>query len=331
MSALQPIVELPTPNYAAEQAAKPYDPDAPVKALSASVPSSAAEAGENSAGARTGRDAYELSSSARTMARAERAESDAERDAEMFEAKRLRDNLAIRELILSFRNYDNSAAARDYDLYLNMFVRYGVLNAAVEEDTAIASMRAAEDELYGAMGFSAAAPATREDRERVAGAIDRWFAGRGVFSPEMLRYRSSDGFRFTPVSDAARAAERATDVLASYDRARIAAYLREMASLTPADFMFHDPTGLADLDLERRREFLGQLDAWFAREGIDVPASELHYVFNENGELQADALGLDDRYRTRLDELLDEINTYYGQLRAMVHQYKAGIVSSALA
>lgn len=333
MSAIQPIVDIPIPNYAAEEAARPYDPDQPVTATGATTGVAAIEAEEDRSGLDypTAQDASDISKAARALAEATRSETEFDREADYLDGERLRGNRGIRELIRSFENYNNGAAIAAYNNYLNMFVRYGATSSDSDENSTIAALRAQENAVYDNLGISHAEGVTRENREGINGAIDRWFVGEGVFFPAMLHYTSSDGFSFTPLTAEAKAAARANDVTASYDRSRIATYLREMAQLTPRDFMFFDSTGLGELGLQERRDFLRRMDELLDQAGIDARAADLRYIFDEEGRIQLEELGLDQQYETRLDQLRDEINTYYGELRYSVHQYKAGIISAALA
>lgn len=332
MSAIQPIVDIPIPNYAAEQAARPYDPDQPVTATGATTGVAAVEGEEDRSGLDypTPQDAYDISKAAHALSESAKSETEFDREADPLEGS-VRDNRGIRELIRSFENYNNGAAVAAYNNYLTMFVRYGATASDTDENGAIASLRAQENAVYDNLGISHAEGVTRENREGINRAIDRWFVGEGVFFPAMLHYSSSDGFSFTPLTSEARAAARAADVTSSYDRSRIATYLREMAQLTPRDFMFFDSTGLGELGLQERREFLRIMDEVLERLDIEARAAELRYAFDEEGRIQVEELGLEEQYQTRLDQLRDEINTYEGALRFSVHQYKAGIVSEALA
>lgn len=335
-SALTPYVDLPFPNLAAEEARLPHDPDAPVSGVSATTRATPVESEE----ARppndyvTSPDIYELSRAARErtgLARTESAEDYLERTAAAVDAARREDNLGIRELIRSFQDYDNAAARARYNNFLSTFARYGGGYVNVDEGNAVANLRAQEDERYMNLGISRAEADTRATREGMSGAIDRWFVGEGVFFPAMLQYNSSDGFMFTPVSSVALQALRSAEALATYERTRIAAYMREMAALTPEDFMFYDPTGLGALGLEQRREFLRRIDALLLQEQVDARAADLRYVFDERGRLVLEELGLDDENLTRIEQLRQEINSYYGQLLFSVHNYKAGIISEGLA
>lgn len=278
-------------------------------------------------------DAAEMSAASRAL-----AESGARQHENTFDptamAGRIRDNLAVRELILSFNNYDNAMARKSYENYLRLFVN--IAPEAVETqagDAVMAGIRSRENALYAALGFMPAnlEPDTTAYRERMAIAIDGWFAGSGVFIPSMLDYSSSDGFRFTPLTAQSRAATRAADTLSSYERTRIAQYLREMARLTPNDFMFYDPTGLGALPLDQRRQFLERVDQLLDQEGIDQRAADLRYAIDENNRLRIDDLELlEEDERRRLEALEDSVNSYYAMLLASVRQYSAGVISANL-
>lgn len=331
MSAMQPVTDIPVPNYAAEEAAKPHETDRPVAAADVATAAKSIETRENGIGYSPAEDATDISNAARALAEARRSEDAAEREADPLDAESLRYNRGIRDLIRTFENYDNSAAVAGYNIYLNMFVRYGAGAATTGEESMLNNLRARENAVYDALRIAGRDATNRETRDAFAQAIDRWFAGTGVYFPEMSSYSSSDGFRFTPLSDAAKASTRARDVLASYERDRIAQYLREMAQLTPNDFMFYDPTGLGELALQQRRDFLTRMDEMLVEASIRERAAELRYVFNEDGQIQLDQLGIEEEELvTQLDRFREEINTYYGQLRMMTYQYKSGIVSSAL-
>lgn len=248
------------------------------------------------------------------------------------EALQNRSGVALRELLQSFRNYDNGRAQEDYNHYLNMFTRYGTGEAAAEESDAVSNLRAMENGAYREYGISYAGNASREIREGIGRAIDRWFRGEGVFMPEMLRFGSSDGFRFSPLSRQSQEASRAADIMASYDRSRIAQYLRELAGLTPNDFIFSDPTGLETLSLDRRRELLDRIDRMLLEQDLDIRAAELRYVQNADYTLSIDLANIADaEERQRLQDLTARINTYYGELMSSVEQYNAGVVSDAMA
>lgn len=333
MSAFQPYIDTSYPVYPAEEAAKPYEPG-PVEAVSGAAPAQPVEPEEDRLS--EDNDAVALSNAARELADSRlqetaQTQNRASTDNAALEAARIRNNLGIRELIQSFQNYNNSAALARYNNTLAMFVRYGSAAVSSGETDTVANLRAQENSAYQDLGIYYSDNVTRDNREGISQAIDRWFVGEGVFMPAMLHFTSSDGFRFTPMTGEARMALRAADVLASYERSRIAAYLREMAALTPEDFMFYDPTGLGSLGLEQRREFLARMDALLAEARIDARAAELTYAFNAENQLDLERLGLEEREEiARLDRLREEINTYYGMLRNSVRQYDADIISSSM-
>lgn len=337
MSALQPVVYTSYSNYAVEEAERPYELP-PVEPVEAAPPASAAESAETGyPGENAEPDAVTLSNAAMNAmrnpderARSAQRQTTAAGDVPAVAAD-LRNNLGIRDLLLSFAEYDNRAAAARYDSYLNMFANYGGASSVSGESDIVAGIRSQENDVYQNFGLSFSDQKTREGRERVSGAIDEWLAGTGVFSPFMLGSPSSDGFRFTPLTSASRASLRAADVLASYERTRVATYLREMSALTPRDFMFYDPTGLGALPLRQRREFLSRMDLLLQQARSDARAAELHYVFNAENAMDLDRLGLENNEEiARLERFRDEINTYYGQLLGSVRHYDAGIVSDAM-
>ncbi len=197
---------------------------------------------------------------------------------------------SVTELLSTFENYDNSQAVSQYNNYLNVFTRYtGSVADNIQENNE-ANMRAAENATYQYLGISHYGTVTRQVREGISNAIDRWYVGEGVFTPEMLNYSSGTGFRFSPVSPNAQQALLYRNVLSTYDRNQIAAYLREMARLTPFDFVFYDPTGLEALTLEQRREFLRLVDSLLADAEIQARAADLQYAFTDDGELDFDYL-----------------------------------------
>lgn len=336
MSALQPIVNVPYPNFPMDDE---LDPNrvVPVEGVTAPASVREVEAPENRPPGEEiiVPDAAEMSAAsiALSQSRARQQEDDTFDPTAM--ASRIRDNLSVRELILSFDNYDNAMARKSYENYLRLFVN--IAPEAVETqagDAVMADIRSRENALYAALGFMPAnlEPDTTAYRERMALAIDSWFAGNGVFVPSMLDYSSSDGFRFTPLTAQSRAATRAADTLSSYERTRIAQYLREMARLTPNDFMFYDPTGLGALPLEQRRQFLERVDQLLDQEGIDQRAADLQYTLDENNRLRIDDMELlEEDERRRLEALEESINSYYAMLLASVQQYSAGVISASLA
>lgn len=334
MSSFQPYIDTSYPVYPAEEAAKPYEPG-PVEGVSESAPVQPVETEEDRLP--EDNDAVALSNAARDLAKARLEETARNQslastaDNAVLDAARTRNNRGIRELIQSFQDYNNTAALARYNNSLAMFVRYGSAAVSSGESDAIANLRAQENNAYQDLGIYYADNITRDNREGISQAIDRWFVGEGVFMPAMLHFTSSDGFRFTPMTSEARMALRTADVLASYERSRIAAYLREMAALAPEDFMFYDPTGLGALGLEQRREFLARMDALLAQERIDARAAELTYAFNSENQLDIERLGLENSEEiARLEGLREDINTYYGMLRDSVRQYDADIISSSM-
>ena len=241
-------------------------------------------------------------------------------------------NRSLRELLERFQNYDNTAARENFFRRLELYSAYGGgMPEPVQEEAPDENVRSGEDLALASLGIPPEGLATREIREGVSQAIERWFRGEGVFMPQMLGNVSPDSFWFTPQSPAAEAAERAADVFATYDRTRIATYLRETALLTPHDFMFSDSTGLGALSLADRRDFLTQTDRFLNRIGTDLRAAELTYSFNPNGTLNLAEIERENRLTDEALRRLDEAaNTYYAALSASVQQYGVQIVSSAL-
>lgn len=337
MSVIQPPYEVPYP-IVPDDSATIYDPQ-PVAPVEPVVPARPVESEtERPDDAATPEDIAIVSSEARSIlqdasSRNSTPENPVTAAADAYErALENRNSVALRELLQSFQNYDNSQAVNSYNYYLNMFTRYGDGQAAAEEADAISNLRAMENGAYRDYGISYTGNVTREIREGIGQAIDRWFRGEGVFMPEMLRFASSDGFRFSPMSPESQEALRAADITASYDRPRIAQYLRELAGLTPNDFIFSDPTGLETLTLERRRELLDRIDRMLVEQGLDIRAAELRYIQNADYSLSIDLATIADaEERQRLLDLSGQINTYYGELVRSVEQYNAGVVSGAMA
>lgn len=335
MSSFQPYIDTSYPIYPAEEAARPYQP-APVAGVEGTAPARQVESEENSGvdGRSATADALALSNAARELSRNADEEALRTRDisaAAAIEAVSAGENLGIRELIQSFANYNNTAALARYANSLSMFARYGSAYSTSDETDAVANLRAQENSLYQDPGAFYTDNVTMENREGISQAIDRWFVGEGVFMPAMLHFSSSDGFRFTPLTSEAQKAQRAADVFATYDRSRIVAYLREMAELTPEDFMFYDPTELTELRLQERRDFLARMDELLVQAEIDARAAELRYVFNTENQLDQTLLGLEAEEIARLELYREDINTYYGMLRESVRQYDDSIVSASFA
>lgn len=340
MSTLQPYIDAPYPNFALEEAALPPVVP-PVVEVTPTAPARPVEApedrpdGDQPAEA----DAMELSASGRALADAnetlQRSGRTLEQPLSAFdpavEAGRIRNNVAVRELIQSLDNYDNAAAVSRYTANLGVANVYGASAVQADEGNVVANVRAQEDALYAALGV--ARPETVTDtrfRDDMMRAIDRWLSAIGVFLPGMLRYSSSDGFRFAQLSEQAETALRSANVMATYDRPRVAQYLRELAALTPMDFMFYDPTGLGDLALRERRLFLKRMDEILRQQRIGLRAAELRYRLDENGRLVAEGEQLDREEQDRLAAQEEVVNDYYAMLKDMVKQYNAGIVSQAL-
>ena len=331
MSVFQ-IYEIPQPNYAAEEAAKPPETP-PVEPVAATTPASPIE-GEL-ARDKNGSDfqdelslSYEARDRMLEVLELRRQEKKAANARAVYD---IHNGPALRELLSSFATYDNSRAIANHSHRLAMFSSYGSDTTPTSEANAVASLRAAENEIYATMGISRSTNETREAREAASRAIDLWLAGEGVFQPQMLNAPSSDGFRFTPLSDASQMTLRAATVLSTYERARITEYLRELANLTPNDFMFYDPTGLEELALSQRREFLARVEQLLTQAETQSRAAELRYQVTDTGTLAVETDGIaDENERRRLEALSAQINTYYGQLNNSVRQYNQGIISNAL-
>lgn len=239
-------------------------------------------------------------------------------------------NRSIRELLESFEYYDNSEAVRRYDTFLNIFSAYAPIPDSVQQENGDLTLREMENRLYQSIGANRPGVIDREVREGIGRAIDRWLAGRGVFWPEMLGYPSGDGFRFAPLSEEAANARRSGTVLSSFQRERIAEYLRLMAGLVPADFMFYDPTGLGPLSLVERRDFLRIIDILLEEAASETRATELAYAFAEDGSLDFAAMEREarDLERRMLELQRYDLSSYYGAMMNAIRQYGAGIVSA---
>lgn len=341
MSASEPVVYPPFPIVTIDESAPPYE-TAPVEPVEAAAPARAVEGEEDRSPAETlsGADAVAISATARTVAEAAKERSDVnvslQATGEAFdpveEAGNIRDNRGMRELLAGFADYDNSAAQARYADAFSVSATYGGAPAAADEGDGVAELRARENQVYYELGFFPAGDPDRAERGEMEKAIDEWLAGTGVFVPSMLGYPSSDGFRFAPLTEEARASLRAADVLSSYDRARIASYLREMAGLTPNDFMFYDPTGLGALPLDARREFLARVERLLEEAGAERRAAELRYSFDLQNRLELNRMDIDDEAeRRRIEALEPQISGYYGALAQSLRQYSPGIISAALA
>lgn len=334
MSVLQPPYDDPYPIMT--DAVRPVYEPVPVPEVEPVTPARPVRAEEERPPEATAEDVATLSAAARELtgdaldrSRSERTAANAAvSPAEPFG---VRTGRALRELLATFSGYDNRLARTAYNYYLNMFTRYGSSEFAAEEDDAVNAFRTMENGAFRNLGVSRADVDTREVREGIARAVDRWFVGEGVFMPQMLGHSSSDGFLFSPLSQASMASLRSAEVLASYDRSRIALYLRELAGLGPNDFLFSDPTGLDEMTLVGRREFLARVDRLLADAELDLMAAELRYVRNADGSLAVDESRLaEERARREIRELTAQLNTYYGQLADSVSQYGPGVVSDAL-
>ncbi len=278
-----------------------------------------------------------------------------------------RQNLALQEFLRTLEPRDNRAAVARYLSWLEIFTRYqSPLNGggntlppissnriaatlqydvpgnyqappdtSVLQDKLIEAERLAylsrENAYYDYLGLSRADNVTREMRENMAVNIDRWYRGEGAFMPQMLWYSDQTGFRFTPVSPRAREATRVQDVLANHNRTQIAAYLRELAGVTPREFLYYDPTGLAELTLAARRDFLARVQTALVNAGVEARAADLRFAFDREEMLRLDLLGLQqERDRLALERYRADLSHYYGQLLDSVRQYGEGIISSSL-
>ncbi len=277
-----------------------------------------------------------------------------------------RRNRALLEFLRSLQIRNNRPALARYIAWLDLFTRYqmpmngnapntsdrdnpldtlqfdtpgnytappdtSVLQERILEAQRLAYLRR-ENAYYDYLGISRADNITMEMRENMAVNIERWYLGEGVFMPQMLWYSDGNGFRFTPISPRAREATRIQDILASYNRTQIAGFLREMAIVTPLEFIFFDPTRLAILTLEARRQFLSRVQAALDQAGVETRAADLRYAFDREGMLLMDQLGLQrERDRLALDRFRADLSHYYGQLADSVRQYDEGIISGSLA
>ena len=352
MSTLVPNIYPPYPVVAAELAELPRETP-PVEEVEAAGAVRAVESEEQrtSDGALTEADALAISEMARTVAVAAEARSDVNSSLQatadafdpVLEGERIRNNRSIRELLASFADYDNSDAQARYASSLSVAGAYGANSTTVSATTASTStstadegdgveeLREKENKVYYELGFYPAGDPDRAEREEMEKAVDRWLEGNGIFVPSMLAFPSSDGFRFTPLTENARAALRSADILSSYDRNRTAAYLREMAELTPNDFMFYDPTGLGALSLEERRDFLARVERLLEEAGAERRAAELQYAFDRQDRLDVNRMAIDDEAeRIRIESLSEQISGYYGALMQSIRQYSAGVISSSL-
>ena len=353
MSTFVPNIYPPYPVVAAEQAELPRETP-PIEEVEAVAAVKAVESAEKRAltGALNEADALAISESARATAVAAEARSEVnsslQATANAFdpvqEGERIRNNRSIRELLASFADYDNSDAQARYARSLSVSGAYGAAatsdtanasaasTASADEGDGIEELREKENKVYYELGFYPAGDPDRAERAEMEKAVDGWLEGNGVFVPSMLSFPSSDGFRFTPLTEEARASLHSADILSSYDRNRTAAYLREMAELTPGDFMFYDPTGLGDLPLEERREFLARVERLLEEAGAERRAAELRYAFDRQDRLDVNRMAIDDRAeRSRIESLSGQISGYYGALMQSTRQYSPGVVSSSFA
>lgn len=337
MSALTPYMDIPFPNFALEDELAPGR----VRPVREVTPVAAVRAVESHAERPEGdrlpmTDGVEVSSAGQRLAEqvaGQMAATDKELKDSVSLTRSRRENLAIRELISSFVGYDNSAAQSQYANYLQLFVTLAAdTNAARDEHRARDEVRARENALYASLGFLPADIGIEASviMQKMALAIDKWLSGKGVFIPSMLSYGSSDGFRFVPLSTASQGALKARDILSSYDRWRISMYLKDMARLTPEDFVFVDPAGLTELGLADRRAFFTEMQQYLDKAGIEARAESLRYAFTAEGRLILTELGLRESEWRKLEAFREAINTYYGMLRASVRQYGAGILSGSL-
>lgn len=337
MAALDPFMSVPLPNFAMEEELAPGRVR-PVPAVTSVEPVRAVESREQmrEEDRRAVLDAYEASALAKSLAfqaSGQQAVAEKELRDPASVARANRNNVAIRDLVASFAEYDNSVAQAQFDRYLQLFVSLAAdSEAAKRERRAREEVRARENALYASLGFL---PGNISGEGsvlslRMALAIDEWLRGRGVFLPSMLGYASSDGFRFMPFSGRSKGALRFGEVLGSYERMYISQYLREMARLGPENFLFYDQTGLGDLGLVERRRFLAEMRRILDEAGITAREWELRYVFGENEKLALDRLGLRAAELRRLEAYREAINTYYGMLRGLVRHYGAGIMSGSM-
>ncbi len=371
MSSIHPYYDIAYPNHAAEQAHMPYSPPPVEQvretATSRAGESSLRRPDpENSPG-----DVAVLSESIRLRAERQPSDNApapvflAADQVLALDPDATRRNRALQEFLRSLEIRNNRAALARYIAWLDLFTRYqmpipGNLPNPSDRDNPLAGLRyetpgnyiappdtsvlqdqiieaqrlaylQRENAYYDYLGISRADNITMEMRENMAVNIDRWYLGEGVFMPQMLWYSDSSGFRFAPITPRAQEATRAPDVLASHSRPQIAGFLREMAGLTPFEFLFYDPTFLAELTLEARRQFLQRAQTALDQAGVRARAADLRYAFDREGMLLLDLLGLQrERDRLALDRFRADLSNYYGQLADSVRQYDEGIISGSL-
>lgn len=336
MSAFQPYIDQPYPDFALEEARRvreappvpgvtPANAVRPVETEEGALPPPEPRDPDSSLISNEGRAAVEESAQAARR----RRDAGLERFDPAADVQHMRDNRAVRELVATFSDYDNREAVKRFSAGLDMFVRYGGASPQTAETDTVAGLRARENLLYHNLGLSV--PEFAESgalRNAMMDGVDRWLEGGGVFMPAFLHYPSSDGFRFAPLSGEAELSSRAAEVMAGYERARIASYLRELSALTPADFLFYDPTGLGDFSLSARREFLHVVDGMLLEAEIALRAAELRYILGREGRLTLEGSGLENVVdEERLEQLRREIAVQYEALHTTVPDRSGGIIS----
>ncbi len=237
---------------------------------------------------------------------------------------------SVRELVATFDSYNNSQAIASASQFIDLYSKYG--GGIGESMDASANQDLAGMDPFLVLIRETLHPTSsaRDIREAIREAINRWFLGAGVFSPVMLGHSSRAGFRFSPLSSRSMRALHHRDIIATSNRAIIAAYLREMVLLRPGDFMFYDPTGLGSLGLLARWGFLSLMANLLSAAGASAHASDLHYRFNRDGTPDFDYL---DRQiasaRRRLSDLINQRTDAYGQMLNQYQRYGLSVISSA--
>lgn len=196
-------------------------------------------------------------------------------------------NTSEREYAASFAGHDNSRAVADYlENYQGIKKHKPKANASAPED--------------GESG--------EFERHSFDGALDAWLRGEGVFGFAMLGGVTADGFRIFAAGESRAILDEYRDAFRADDTTRMDAAQKKMAQLKPSDFAYQDLTGLGNLGLADRNDYLAIADALFTKAGLDVKATETRFIFNTKGEIDFSRDGGDaepDSVQSRIQHILN--------------------------
>lgn len=186
-----------------------------------------------------------------------------------------------KEYAASFAGYDNSQAVADFLASFKGAAPLDKIDGTAGENTAGATEQGGD--------FTNAPFDT---------AVDAWLRGEGVFTIGMFGATTADGFRVLATGKSQELLAGVRDAMRADDYDTLNRIQKELATLKPSDLAFLDMTGLGNLGLGERNDFLDKADELFAKAGLDVSARSLNFSFNKDGEVD---FARDDKNATLTD------------------------------